>query len=129
MTAPKLRVARPTDDIETLKPFYINALGLEILAEFSDHDGFDGLIVGAPKSPYHLEFTQCEGHIAGPAPTQDNLIVFYVPDRADWDHAIQKMQDCGFDPVKSFNPYWDICGRTYEDPDGYRVVLQNAAWE
>ena len=24
--------------------------------------------------------------------------------------------------------YWDRCGRTFEDLDGYRVVLQNAAW-
>jgi YycE-like protein len=30
--------------------------------------------------------------------------------------------------VKSFNPYWDGNGCTFEDPDGYRVVLQNAAW-
>ncbi len=26
------------------------------------------------------------------------------------------------------NPYWDKLGRTFEDPDGYRVVLQNADW-
>jgi len=25
-------------------------------------------------------------------------------------------------------PYWDAHGRTFEDLDGYRVVLQNAAW-
>jgi hypothetical protein len=31
--------------------------------------------------------------------------------------------------VQSFNPYWDQHGKTFEDPDGYRVVLQNAAWD
>src|SRR5262245_158380 len=30
--------------------------------------------------------------------------------------------------VKAFNPYWDKQGKTFEDPDGYRVVLQNARW-
>ncbi len=30
--------------------------------------------------------------------------------------------------VASFNPYWDACGQTFEDPDGYRIVLQNAEW-
>ncbi|WP_371418616.1 hypothetical protein [Acidisoma sp. S159] len=30
----------------------------------------------------------------------------------------------GFPAVASFNPYWDQLGRTYEDPDGYRVVIQ-----
>jgi hypothetical protein len=33
-----------------------------------------------------------------------------------------------YEPVPSFNPYWDRAGRTFEDPDGYRVVLQNAPW-
>jgi hypothetical protein len=30
--------------------------------------------------------------------------------------------------VAAFNPYWDRDGVTFEDPDGYRIVLQNAAW-
>ena len=34
----------------------------------------------------------------------------------------------GFEPVTAFNPYWERDGLTFEDPDGYRVVLQNAAW-
>lgn len=32
-------------------------------------------------------------------------------------------------PVSSFNPYWDREGVTFEDPDGCRIVLRNAAWE
>jgi hypothetical protein len=36
------------------------------------------------------------------------------------------MTEAGFRQVASFNPYWDRRGRTYEDHDGYRVVLQNA---
>ena len=38
------------------------------------------------------------------------------------------MRGAGFEPVTSFNPYWDVQGVTVEDPDGYRLVLQNAAW-
>jgi len=30
--------------------------------------------------------------------------------------------------VASFNPYWERAGRTFEDPDGYRVVFQNSSW-
>ena len=29
---------------------------------------------------------------------------------------------------RSYNPDWDRCGATFEDPDGDRVVLQQAAW-
>jgi len=28
----------------------------------------------------------------------------------------------------SENPYWDVNGVTFEDPDGWRIVLQNAGW-
>jgi hypothetical protein len=30
--------------------------------------------------------------------------------------------------VVSSNPYWRERGVTFEDPDGYRIVLENAAW-
>ena len=32
----------------------------------------------------------------------------------------------GFQVVPSYNPYWDQDGQTFADPDGYRVVIQNA---
>jgi prolyl oligopeptidase len=38
------------------------------------------------------------------------------------------MLAAGFKQVSSFNPYWETRGRTFEDPDGYRVVLQQAEW-
>ena len=38
------------------------------------------------------------------------------------------MLAAGFKEVAAFNPYWDARGRTYEDRDGYRIVLQQAEW-
>ncbi|HQR43477.1 MAG TPA: VOC family protein [Gemmatales bacterium] len=123
-----LRVARPTDDLDAVVAFYRDGLGFEVLAEFARHDGFDGVMLGHHGADYHLEFTQAAGHIAGRAPTADNLLVFYLPDEAIWQSAISQMESTGQKPVAAFNPYWDRHGRTYEDTDGYRVVLQNAAW-
>jgi hypothetical protein len=77
---------------------------------------------------YVLEFTRRRGHVAGRAPTEDNLLVFYLPDRQQWQEAVDRMVAAGYEPVSSFNPYWDRAGRTFEDPDGYRVVFQNAQW-
>jgi catechol 2,3-dioxygenase-like lactoylglutathione lyase family enzyme len=125
---PSLRVARPTDDVDALMPFYRDGLGLSVLYRFENHDGFDGVMLGSPGAQYHFEFTRARGHTAGRAPTPDNLLVFYLPDQAEWRAAVARMQAAGFDPVPAFNPYWDRNGRTFEDPDGYRVVLQNAAW-
>jgi catechol 2,3-dioxygenase-like lactoylglutathione lyase family enzyme len=123
-----LRVARPTDNLSAVTQFYRDGLGLEVLYEFHDHDGFDGIMLGHKGAPYHLEFTRTLGHIAGRAPTRDNLLVFYLPDEVEWQGAVERLKSCGHSPVEAFNPYWDQQGKTFEDPDGYRVVLQNACW-
>jgi len=124
-----LRVARPTDNLEALATMYVEGLGLEVIGHFEDHDGFDGIILGQPNGPYHFEFTTKSGHPAGAAPTQDNLLVFYIPDAQTWRSSCARMEAAGFAPAVSFNPYWDEHGRTFEDPDGYRVVLQRGAWD
>lgn len=125
---PVLRVARPTDDLQALLPFYCQGLGLEVLASFVDHEGFDGVMLGRPGAPYHLELTHHRGQRVGRAPSPDHLLVLYLPERAEWTRAVERMQATGFAPVRSYNPYWDRDGKTFEDPDGYRVVLQCAAW-
>lgn len=124
-----LRIARASDDPAALLAFYRDGLGLEVLSSFTDHDGFDGVMLGRRGYPCHLEFTRAAGHAAGRAPTQENLLVFYLPEPEDWRLAVARMRAAGFEPVSSFNPYWDRSGVTFEDPDGYRVVLQHAAWK
>ena len=124
-----VRIARPTNDLAALKTFYCEGLGFGVLYEFAGHDGFDGLMLGLDSHHYHLEFTKKEGHDAGRAPTQDNLMVFYLADHAAWQAALDRMAAAGYEPVASFNMYWDVKGKTFQDPDGYRVVLQNDTWE
>jgi hypothetical protein len=51
MNHPILRVARPTDDLAALCRFYCDGLGLQQLAAFSAHNGFDGLMLGHPQAP------------------------------------------------------------------------------
>jgi catechol 2,3-dioxygenase-like lactoylglutathione lyase family enzyme len=126
---PKLRVARPTDNLDALIRFYRDGLGLQILYRFENHDGFDGVMLGHPGTPYHFEFTRAHGSSAGRAPTPDHLLIFYLPDRTEWETSVQMMRSAGFQTVPSFNPYWDRNGVTFEDPDGYRIVLQNGTWD
>ena len=124
-----LRIARPTDRLAEVVRFYTNGLGLQILDQFEHHEGFSGVMVGIPGESYHLEFTSQQRHLVGCAPTQDNLIVFYIPDRQEWECAVDRFKSIGSEPIKSYNPYWDVSGLTFEDPDGYRIVLQNTTWE
>ncbi len=125
---PKLRVARPTNNLAALRHFYVEGLGLSELYAFVGHEGFDGVMIGHPQAPYHLEFTQQRGHAVPPAPTAENLLVFYLPERAEWAAAVARLQAHGYVAVPAPNAYWDRQGLTFADPDGYRVVLYQAAW-
>lgn len=124
-----LRIARPTDRLQAIAQMYCRGLGFVRLGEFEDHQGFDGIILGHPQQAYHLEFTHHRGVQVGQAPTQDNLLVFYLPDREQWQEGCKQMLAAGFQRVQAYNPYWDVNGQTFEDLDGYRVVLQQRAWQ
>nr|WP_184141231.1 VOC family protein [Paraburkholderia atlantica] len=123
-----LRVARPVSELARTERMYCSALGLAVLARFQDHQGFDGVMLGSPGMDYHFEFTHCSERPVMPSPTSEDLLVFYIPDRQGWSAMCDRLVENEFVCVKSFNPYWDVSGRTFEDPDGYRLVLQNAAW-
>lgn len=123
-----LRVARPTDHLEALVAQYRDGLGLEVLGSFDDHEGFDGVMLGGEGQSYHFEFTRHRGHRAEGTPGPEHLLVFYLPDSTEWQRACARAEAAGFQRVPAYNPYWEQRGRTFVDLDGYRVVLQNAAW-
>jgi len=126
--APHLRIARPVSNLERSVEIYCRGLGCPVLASFEDHDGFDGAMVGDPGGGYHFEFTKCRADPVRPTPTCEDLAVLYIVDPTEWSAACTRMIEAGFAEVEPHNPYWKARGRTFEDPDGYRVVLQNDAW-
>lgn len=123
-----LRIARPSDNLSQVALMYKNGFGFEILSEFKDHNGFDGVILGHSKATYHLEFTHHYATVVGRAPTQDNLLVWYVPEIAAYKKLMDNLLQAGFIKVTSYNPYWDQNGNTFEDCDGYRVVITLDQW-
>lgn len=125
MQVVQVRVARPTDQLDKIKEFYVDGLGLEVVGHFENHQGYDGLMIGLPGKVYHLEFTQ---HVDGspcPAPTHDNLLVFYMPDAKQIEVVVNSLDSLGYPVVEPENPYWVERGKTIEDPDGWRIVLMN----
>ncbi|KLV04256.1 glyoxalase [Photobacterium aquae] len=123
-----LRVVRPTDNLNKIALMYSKALGFEMLKQFKDYDGFNGVVLGHKKHAYHLEFVEKIGVEAGRAPSTEHLLVFYVDCSRVWERSCRNMIDAGFTVVESSNPYWEQVGKTFEDIDGYRVVLQNRDW-
>ncbi len=117
-------MARPTDRLASIEKFYSVDLGLPILYRFEDHTGYDGVMLGLPGADYHLEFTSHVDGSACPAPTRDNLLVLYFHSDAQMYDAVERLAAAGHEPVEAENPYWAGVGAlTFEDPDGWRVVL------
>jgi hypothetical protein len=123
-----MRIARPVTNLERSFLMYSQGLGLRKIAEFNDLDGFNGIMLGREGESWHIEFTFCLNHPVQPVQTEDDLLVLYYSDENEWAQACKRMTEAGFKTVKSFNPYWDVNGKTFVDSDGYRVVLQNKAW-
>jgi hypothetical protein len=79
---------------------YSAGRGFEIIGQLRDHDGFDGVMLGLAGASYHLEFTRHRGGGITPSPTPE-----------EWTRTCRKPR-----------------GRTFEDPGGYRTVLERASW-
>jgi catechol 2,3-dioxygenase-like lactoylglutathione lyase family enzyme len=120
----QVRVARPTDRLEAVSAFYVDGLGLERLGGFEGHAGYDGVFIGLPGTPYHLEFTHHVDGSPGDVPTADNLLVLYLGSADAVLATVRRLRALGHEPVEAENPYWEGIGAvTIPDPDGWRVVL------
>ncbi|GHA75519.1 VOC family protein [Pontibacter akesuensis] len=124
----QVRIARPTDKLQEIERFYCAGVGLQKLGSFTGHEGYDGLMLGLPGFPYHLEFTQHENGSPCPAPSKDNLLVLYIPDEASKKKVVERLGQLGYPEVAPENPYWKAKSAvTVEDPDGWRLVLMPTA--
>jgi catechol 2,3-dioxygenase-like lactoylglutathione lyase family enzyme len=123
MKAVQVRIARPTLQLNKVVDFYKNGLGLQEVGRFENHAGYDGVMLGLPDTTYHLEFTQQHNGEPLPTPTNEHLLVLYYDNEKDYVDANTRLQEFGVFPVAPENPYWKDKSETYEDPDGYRIVL------
>ncbi|MFN8576725.1 MAG: VOC family protein [Candidatus Sericytochromatia bacterium] len=118
----KFRVARHTNNIDSIINFYRNILGLEILGEFKNHDNYDGIFLGFKNKDWHLEFT-----VSNEKPIHnfddDDLLVFYCDSQDEYQVIKDRFRKNHIEEVQAKNPYWNLNGITYLDPDGFRVVI------
>jgi catechol 2,3-dioxygenase-like lactoylglutathione lyase family enzyme len=103
--------------------FYRGGLGFPIIAKFEHHANYSGVMLEMTTGQVHLEFTHLDAGSPCPAPTKDNLLVLYLPDDVAYTEMVQRMKDHGYEPVDPKNPYWKKDSLTFEDPDGWRVVI------
>jgi catechol 2,3-dioxygenase-like lactoylglutathione lyase family enzyme len=121
----QLRVARHTERLDEVVAFYRDGIGLPEIGDFRDHDGYAGVFLAVPGTGVHLELTSGGDH-GGPSPHPESLLVFYLGD----EEAVRGVAErLGAEPVAPANPYWAEHALTFEDPDGFRVVLVPERWE
>src|SRR3954452_10886277 len=119
-----MRVARHTDRLEAAVAFYRDGIGLREIGGFRGHAGYDGVFLEVPGTGTHLELTAGGRHRA-PPPHPESLLVLYLGD----EEAVRSVAArLGADPVAPANPYWAEHALTFEDPDGFRVVLVPEPW-
>lgn len=118
----KFRRAQHTSDLKKIVDFYTHLLGMVILGEFHDHDGYNGVFLGFDYSNWELEFTE-NGATLDRTSDPDDLLVFYPKDQIEFNvirDRVYKFQIPLFEPT---NPYWKINGICILDPDGFRIVI------
>lgn len=120
----RLRVARHTEQLDELVRFYRDGIGMVEVGSFQDHDGYDGVFLEISGTGAHLELTS-GGDRHAPSPHPESLLVLYLGCEAAVGALAARL---GTDPVDPANPYWAEHGKTFEDPDGFRVVLVPEVW-
>ena len=114
------RIARPVRDLAASTTFYGELLGLPRRGGFTGHDGYDGAFFALPGGT-ELELTTGP---AQPQPgTEEDLLVLYLGTPDAVREAADHLGTAGVPSVPAANSYWERWGRTFLDPDGYRVVL------
>jgi YycE-like protein len=115
-----MRVTRPTD-LAAIAEMYSKGLGFTAVAGFKDHRGFDGVILGHAKQPYHIEFTSQRGQRS--AKVRLGITCWYstFPRKTTGEASCAQMISAG-GRVSRRVVIQPILGRTGQDVRRYRWV-------
>lgn len=119
----RVRFARHTGRLEEVAAFYRDRVGLPEIGRFAGHDGYDGVFLdlgGRGPCHAHLEFTTGGGSAASAA-DDETLLVLYVDSEAERVALAAQIGDAW--RVIPANPYWQVHGIAFADPDGYQLIL------
>ena len=119
----RMRVARPTADLDGAIAFWTRVVGFELLSRFTGHDGYDGAILGNSETRWELEVTQHSSGFPLPSPTEEDILALYLS-RSVAEAITDRLRQAGHLPHDHQNPYWKKVGASVHlDPDGYTLVV------
>lgn len=120
----KFRFARHTNNLESLKQFYTQVLNFEILGNFENHNGYNGVFIGKQNENWHLEFTKSKEQVEFSF-GDDDILVFYPENKKEYQEILNQASKKNIHFIEAKNPYWNENGKMFLDPDGYRIVVSN----
>ena len=120
----KFRYARHTSQLNQLKDFYTQIMGLDFLGEFKNHAGYDGIFIGKTGRDWQLEFTQ-NNERTKQVFDEDDLLVFYPETQKELEDILARIENYKIEKMTPKNPYWKENGVMILDPDGFRLVISH----
>ncbi|MGV0757532.1 VOC family protein [Empedobacter brevis] len=120
----QFRSARHTNRIKEIETFYTKILNLDILGDFKNHNGYDGLFIGKANTDWHLEFTTSSDDVNHQF-DEDDCLVFYPETQDEYEAVIKNLEFYRIEPIQAKNPYWNINGISFLDPDGFVVIVSS----
>lgn len=120
----QFRSARHTNRIKEIETFYTKILNLDILGDFKNHNGYGGLFIGKANTDWHLEFTTSSDDVNHQF-DEDDCLVFYPETQNEYEAVIKNLEFYQIEPIQAKNPYWNINGISFLDPDGFVVIVSS----
>jgi hypothetical protein len=119
LPAVEVRIARPTDKLGEVLDFYCRDLGLPELYR-TTANGYQVVMVGLPGDKYHLAPRWQSRSRA----ERRELVVFDFATEDQMFDVVNRLGECGHEPVGLDNPWWRENGAVaFADPDNWRIVL------
>jgi catechol 2,3-dioxygenase-like lactoylglutathione lyase family enzyme len=116
------RYARHTNQLAAITSFYTEVIGLSVIGQFKDHDGYDGVFLGKVGVDWHVEFTSSASKAIHTF-DEDDFLVFYLHSRLERLAILQAATKAGSTIIEPKNPYWRENAFVLADPDGASVCL------
>jgi catechol 2,3-dioxygenase-like lactoylglutathione lyase family enzyme len=101
-----VRFTRPTAKYDDVLVFYRDVLGLPVLAEWRGHRDYDGVVLGLPGTPVHMELLQHGDPPHIPEPHPENQLVLYLRGPEAVTTASRRLVEHGHSPVPASNRAW-----------------------
>lgn len=122
-TEMKLKNTRHTLNLNKTKEFYTKIIGLDVLGEFQNKEGYDGIFLGKKDQNWLLEFTVSKNFPYHDF-DEDDLLIFYPDNTQEYEAILNNIKTNNVIKWEPKNPYWKEYGIMIKDPDGYGIIIK-----